>query len=232
MMHLIGFLFLIFVVSIAFAFLFSISEDFGIFDSGPSAGGNRAGDALRPSTAPPPGTPQSVFRAPSFPGSSVPSSAKGVHITNVIRSGTSAATERLILKNVAGHQINISGWTIRSNYGSAVIPQGYERFHVDPSVGPVVLSPGATAVISTESSPLLGSYRENQCTWYLDQTYASPNLSKEYFASCMQKAKQSGVHYLNTWRIYLGRSQKLYHPLHDRIRIIDGQGRVADEFLY
>lgn len=69
--------------------------------------------------------------------------------------------------------IDITGWSIESALTRA-------RHHIPPaaaplipgissSVGPVVLDPGATAIITTGNSPLGSSFRENICTGYLQQ---------------------------------------------------------------
>ncbi len=78
------------------------------------------------------------------------------------------------LSNASQKKIDITGWTIKSMYSNATIPQGV--YYVDPyfsNVGAdIVLNPGENATLYATNSPIGISYKPNECFSYLQPFYS------------------------------------------------------------
>ena len=70
--------------------------------------------------------------------------------------------------------INITGWKLVSSasYGTIGSGTAVPRNGVVNSTAPISLNPGDTAVITSGRSPIGVSFRENECTGYLDEYQA------------------------------------------------------------
>lgn len=72
--------------------------------------------------------------------------------------------------------VSISGWHVQSmvSGNDAIIPDGAATFElgVEPELTPITLSPGESAVVSTNTSPFHVSFRTNSCIGFLD-TYTT-----------------------------------------------------------
>lgn len=80
--------------------------------------------------------------------------------------------------------IDIAGWTIESALSGAriQIPPGASPFLAGSAniIGPILLDPGALALVVSAPSPVGVSFRENMCTGYLGQYQQfEPPLSEE-----------------------------------------------------
>ena len=80
--------------------------------------------------------------------------------------------------------IDIYGWSLESALSGArvYIPSGASPFLMGTanSIGPISLDPGGLVIVSSASSPVGVSFRENICTGYLEQFQSfSPQLGNE-----------------------------------------------------
>ncbi len=110
-------------------------------------------------------------------------------------SGTSASDPKSEYVTIAyssrsGTSLSTAGWKLVSPSGSASFPQGADV----PQSGrvntltPITLAPGDQAIIVTGRSPIGISFRENQCTGYLEEnqdfrpalTQSCPTAWEEY----------------------------------------------------
>lgn len=117
----------------------------------------------------------------------IPSNQKG----SVTIEGAGAAKEGLrgeyiqLLASLSNtNSVSISGWSLESTLtGTRVqIPEGVEAFMVG-SVGefrPITLLPGNSVVVTSATSPVGASFRENKCVGYLSQSQRFvPDLPQE-----------------------------------------------------
>lgn len=80
--------------------------------------------------------------------------------------------------------VNVTGWSLQSALTGvrAFLPRGVEIFLMGAVniQGDIYLAPGSSAIISSGSSPVGTSFRENTCTGYLGELQAfRPALSRE-----------------------------------------------------
>lgn len=72
--------------------------------------------------------------------------------------------------------------------------------------------------------PFLGGVIGQTCVEYIQK-----NLN---YAGCVANFRDQNTFLKNTWRVQLGRSQKLFDPRHDRVTLSDAEGLLVDEFEY
>ncbi|MDB5264952.1 MAG: seg [Parcubacteria group bacterium] len=101
--------------------------------------------------------------------------------------GTRANTEYLTIEvsSSAANDVSLSGWRLVSDKTgtNVIIPQGREtpRTGNVNQTGAIVLHPGDRAIVSTGSSPIGVSFRENACVGYLGD---SDEFTPELYNSC------------------------------------------------
>ncbi len=127
----------------------------------------------------------------------------------------------------APESVDISGWTVKSTVSgaSATIPLGVQMLQLGTvTLEPITLHQGDTAVITTGPSPVNVSFEQNGCSNYLtdaltySQCFAAQNSDSNFL---------SGI-----WRIYLGKTYRLWKNSNDTIELLDGSGNVVDSFSY
>lgn len=83
----------------------------------------------------------------------------------------SAGSIRLSASFDGGGSINVSSWTLKGNFGSAIVPQAvnvYEATGVSYD-SPIVLRSGDSVNMQSISGPLAVNFRLNKCLGYLPQ---------------------------------------------------------------
>lgn len=88
--------------------------------------------------------------------------------------------EYVVIQNQSGNAIDMSGWSLQSALSGAraYIPRGASFFEVGAlnEQTDIELQQGGTAVVTTGQSPVGTSFRENECSGYLEelQSYTPP----------------------------------------------------------
>lgn len=117
----------------------------------------------------------------------IPSPFEGAVSLNIANAKETSPSEEYLKIDVTSRQttpINIAGWSLQSALTGvrAYIPRGASDFHLGAvnTQKDIQLVPGAHAVVTSGSSPLGTSLRENLCTGYLNQLQTfSPTLSEQ-----------------------------------------------------
>jgi hypothetical protein len=88
--------------------------------------------------------------------------------------------EYVVIQNQGGNAVDLSGWSLQSALSGArvYIPRGASFFEVGAlnQQTDIELAPQASAVVTTGLSPVGTSFRENECSGYLEglQSYTPP----------------------------------------------------------
>ncbi len=124
--------------------------------------------------------------------------------------------------------IDVSGWSVVSErYGMRlVIPLAAPSFIPGASnrVSGVSLAPGGSALIYTGISPIGVSFRENQCTAYLNHPPS--------YSACVSDRSGNADFYLSSWRLFAGYTKEVWSNSGDTLVLLDGQGRAVDTVAY
>ena len=112
-------------------------------------------------------------------GVSVSGSGNSTYTGSVMLSrdltGTSATDPKseyvVVSVSSSGKPVSTAGWKLVSGSGSGSFPQGAEvaRSGRVNQLAPITLEPGDRAIVVTGRSPIGISFRENQCTGYLEE---------------------------------------------------------------
>ena len=131
------------------------------------------------------------------------------------------------LASTVSTDVDITGWKVKSavSGASATIPQGAKSLKLGPiSLQDIELSPGNSAVITTGASPVSVSFEQNTCDSY---------LSKEStYNQCVDNESSSSNFLTGIWSVYLDKNVRLWKNSSETIELIDGSGKVVDNFSY
>ncbi len=111
-------------------------------------------------------------------------------LTGVTATDPKAEYVTISLTSWSGKEVSTAGWKLVGKSGSAVFPQGAEvpKSGRVNELAPITLAPGDSAIIVTGRSPIGISFRENECTGYLEEnqdfrpalTMSCPSAWEEY----------------------------------------------------
>lgn len=76
----------------------------------------------------------------------------------------------------------------------------------------------------TPRGPFEVSVIKSECLDYMNKNFS--------YVGCVENFRDDKNFLKNTWRVYLGRPQKLFDSRHDRVKLRDAQGLLVDEFEY
>ncbi len=72
--------------------------------------------------------------------------------------------------------------------------------------------------------PFQAAVIKPECIDYMNQNFS--------YVGCVRNFRDRRDFLKNTWRVFLGRNQKLFDSRHDRVTLRDRQGLLVDEFEY
>lgn len=99
---------------------------------------------------------------------------------------------------------------------SALLRQGFNGACIDAIM--------AVPSCRTPQGPFDVAAIKSQCLDYMNQNFS--------YVGCVKNFRDEKNFLKNTWRVHLGRTQKLFDSRHDRVTLRDAQGLLVDEFEY
>ncbi len=186
----------------------------------------------------------------------------------------------------SGEKVDVTGWKVKSNKDSFIIPQAIDVFpptNPENAVGDVRIQSGERVRLFSSDSKTGYNFRLNQCTGFFKSSVpATPKscpsliqsdiatlsgqcqsylyslgscqmppsnppvfysdtqcydvLAKINYQGCYEKNHADKNFLSNEWWLWLGKYGQpqinILDPLHDRVLLFDGKGKLVDEYIY
>ena len=154
---------------------------------------------------------------------------------------TSAQNEYfiIIVKPKIGKPVNLSGWSVSLNGGQRLkLPETASEFKQGNinELEEIVTAEESYLIISTGSSPVGVSFRENLCSGLLGQyqnftpPLPSAPFGYESYNDCFGRRRLEKNFLSNRWRIYLGRQEELWADSKETIIVSDENSQELARF--